>query len=118
MAGTTVFRALTSYAQGEINGIAQGVRSYTGPASYAAGGFAVALATDESLNNAPYLVMSSPGGDASGTPGETTNVLDYVAYYDYANLKVIVYDPADASEVSDATNLSGVTFRLAFWSAV
>lgn len=116
MAGTKVFRA-DDLAKGESCGIAHGVRKYAGPASYANGGFAVDIATDESLNNDPHLVACSAAGDTSGTPAETSEVLDYIAEYDYANKKVIVYDPANGQEVADATDLSGAYFRLGWWAS-
>ncbi len=116
MATTTVFRANESLASGENDGIARGVASTVGPASYVQGGFAIDLATDESLGNDPYSVICEQVGDASGTPKETANVLDYVALYDYANKKLIVYDPADGSEAAGTTDLSGHTFRLK-WEA-
>lgn len=116
MATTTVFRANESLVQGEVSGLAMGVASVTGPASYSQGGFAVDLATDEALPRQPFLVHCDIIGSSTFVPGETSNVLDYIAKYDYANNLLIVYDPADASEVSGSTNLSTYTFRL-FWVA-
>lgn len=113
----TVFNPLTSLASGAVSGHVCGSSKYAGPASYAAGGFAVDIKADEGLNNDPHFVSVSAAGDTNGTPAETTNVLDYIAEYDYANKKVIVYDPADGSEVADTTDLSGAFFRLGWMSS-
>lgn len=109
MAFTTVFNPLESLVAGAANGLVIGMAKTVGPATYADGGFAVDFATDEGLNNDPFFVVVSPGSDTNGTPNETTNVLDYVAHYDYANKKILVYDPADGSEAI-GDNLSSVYF--------
>lgn len=73
-------------------------RSYTGPASYATGGFTADLATDMSLTGtiAHSVITSSTG---------------YAGVYDSLNTKIKSYT-SGGTETTATTNLSGVTFNV------
>jgi len=111
MATTTVFRAQESLAQGEVTGIAQGVATTVGPASYATGGFALDLVTDESLPAQPFECHIRCT-DGNGVPDAT-----YVAEWDSSNSKIVAFVRATGAEVAAAVDLSGVTFRIHWFAA-
>lgn len=111
MAGTETFRANASLAQGEVSGIAAGVQSYTGPASYATGGFAIDLATDQSLGNDPFKVDVKVITTAGGAPAA-----GYYGEYDYTDKKIVVFVRTTGVETAGAVDLSALTLR-AEWKA-
>lgn len=86
----------------QVGGMLAGTGSIAGPASYVSGGFAADVQTDFGLANAPDYV-SVKTMDDSGR----------IAEYDLTNLKIKVYE-AGGAEVTGATDLSSVTFRLLF----
>lgn len=106
MAGTETFRAEQSIAQGEVNGIAEGVQTYVGPASYASGGFAIDVKGDQSLQNDPFkvdvkVIVISGGAPAPGYYGE----------YDYTDKKVVVFVRTTGAETAGAVDLSTYNIR-------
>ena len=111
MAVVRVFRANASLVQGEVSGIASGIATQLGPASYSTGGFAIDLKTDEALENDPNDVRVDTTG-ATGVPNITNE-----AEYDYLNKKVVAIVRATGVEVAGAVDLSGVTFRITWRSS-
>lgn len=93
MAGTSL---LTHRLGAGAPGYKVHCRSYTGPASYATGGFAADLATDMGLTGtiAHSIITSSAG---------------YAGVYDSGNTKIKSYT-SGGTETTATTNLSGVTF--------
>ncbi len=106
MAGTRVFRANASLVQGEITGVAKGVRTYAGPASYSTGGAATDIKTDESLNADPHKVDVKMQLTSTGAPDA-----DNYAEYDYTAKKIVVFVRTTGVELAAAQNISTRTFR-------
>jgi len=106
MAGTRVFRANASLVQGEVTGVAKGVRNYTGPASYATGGVATDLKTDESLNADPHLVNVKVILTSTGAPDSAN-----YAEYDYTAKKIVVFVRTTGVELANAQDISLRTLR-------
>ena len=81
--------------RGVLGNVRANIFEVTGPASYAAGGFAVSAA--EMGMNGVDMVLFEKAGDREFR-------------YDYAAKKVVSYEPGGA-ETAGATDLSGVTVR-------